>query len=86
MTEKLNRPHKPSIAAVSNKLRKDEIYPLVDELQRANPTISLERLTVEVKRVRGEGCMQTISSRYNHNRRCSDIFLRGREHVDDEGI
>lgn len=70
MTERLTRPHKPSIKAIGDKLRKEQIYPLVDKIQRANPIISLESLTAEVRRVRGEGCMQTISPRYNHNRRC----------------
>ena len=69
MTERLTRQHYPNIKAVSDKLRKEQIYPLVDEIQRYNPTISLERLTEEVRRVRGKGCMQTVSSRYTHNRR-----------------
>jgi hypothetical protein len=34
MTDKLKRPHTPRITAASNKLRKDEIYPLADEIQR----------------------------------------------------
>jgi hypothetical protein len=69
ITDRLTRPHKPNIKAIGDKLRKEQIYPLVDEIQRVNPTISLESLTVEVRNIRGEGCMQTLSSRYNHNRR-----------------
>lgn len=69
MTEKLKRPHKPSIAAVSNKLRRDEIYPLFDEIQKVEPAISLERLAARVREKRGVACRQTISSRYYHNRR-----------------
>ena len=69
MTERLTRPHKPTGKAAGDKLRRNEIYPIVDEIPRVDTTISLERLAAKVMVVQGAGCMQTVISRYNHNRR-----------------
>jgi hypothetical protein len=48
---------------------RENLYPVIDAIQLANPLISLRQLSLEVKKRTGRGAMQTVRDRYMSNRR-----------------